>query len=182
MARLASRIVTGLLAGAAGASFLAGLLLGMQALQPTAAVPIEEIELGGYGGVTPNSPFAEGGCLAFRERGTWEAFWSLHSTFIPRQRAPPDVDFRRDMILVCYLEWQSNSGDSITITSATVRGDGGYWVFVERQISYRGLATPINPYRIVQVPSVDGPCFFLDRETGKLLPARTLDAYIRFPS
>jgi hypothetical protein len=77
--------------------------------------------------------------LVIRDATRWRAYWALiHAPFIPRPREP-EIDFRREMVILAALGRRPSLGYDILIQSAT-RDSTGIEIHVRRSNPGRGCA------------------------------------------
>ncbi len=74
------------------------------------SIPFETIDIGEISYYHYDSDGFTGADLIIKNRKFWVIFWSLHTAGIQPRPPLPDIDFRKEIVIVTVLGWQSSGG------------------------------------------------------------------------
>jgi len=129
-------------------------------------------------GFSQYSGIADSQRVVIRDTSAWRQYWTaVHRPFIPAP-AVPDVDFRREMILLVSMGTRPSGGFVIRIDSAMTDAQR-VLVQVTQIVPGRGCAVPAvvtRPVDLARVPATSLPVSFAERvERTDCLTAGALD-------
>ena len=117
-----------------------------------------------------DSSYEDEGCLTVRDVSAWRALWEKHTAGLFPQPSTPFVDFTFNMVLGCFLGYQSTTGSAmIEIVRIELTGTT-YTAYVYRNYTQSDLTAISTPSHIVRAPLSAGPVLFVDSETGESIP------------
>lgn len=146
------------------------------------SVPFGTIDQGEISYFNYGDPNFLGADMVIRDRNTWVWFWMRHTQGIQPRPPTPRVDFRREMVLVALLGFQtSGGGPGIEISSVEEIGgidfenrlmtlrkfSRGIRVFVKDHREPGPLDVITNPYHIVKVRSKYASAIFQHQPKDK---------------
>jgi hypothetical protein len=112
--------------------------------------------------------------VVIRDAARWRDYWSrIHSPFIPPPRVP-EIDFRREMVILASLGRRPSLGYDILIQSAR-RDSAGIEVRLRRSNPGRGCAlgaAETEPVDLARIPASNQPVRFTELITALPCGAR----------
>lgn len=128
-------------------------------------IPFKTIAQGDISYYRYGDPSFKGADMVIKDNKTWSEFWKAHQGDIPTTAAIPPVDFRKEMVLVTLLGYQSSGGGpSITIKSIEILGNSCMKVTVINNETPGALDVITNPFHIVKLKRYDGSIGFEHNE------------------
>jgi hypothetical protein len=107
--------------------------------------------------------FTDSSRLTLRDPDTWQDVWRRATRLQASTPPLPDVDFRRQMVLV-VAAGKMKTGDEIHVDSVGTLG-GRVRVLVQTRVQCGSIPTSAYPFEIVRVPRSTEEVGFLERRT-----------------
>jgi len=100
--------------------------------------------------------------MVIRNEADFYRLWAEHAAEMPHVALPPDVDFRREMVIFVAMGNRPTGGYSVSVVDAEVRGDR-LRVLVALREPRSGtlqIQQETQPYQMIALPAVAAPVRF----------------------
>ena len=140
-------------------SFLIMFLPLLEGIALSQSIPFETIDHGEISYFNYGDPNFLGASMVIRDQNTWVWFWEEHTNSGNPTLPPPipKIDFRKELVLVAMLGYQTSGGgpsiqiSSVEKTEERVGSSKGILVLIEENREPGPLTLMTNPYHIAKV-------------------------------
>lgn len=136
---------------------------------PSLSVPFETIDHGEHSLYRYGDPGFGGVDLLIRDKKTWARFWAEHQGPVMNPLPPPPINFRKEMVIVTMLGYQtSGGGPTIKVLEINVND---YARVLSVLIAGNEIPGPLdvitNPFHIIKLKRLDVQSLILEHEKAK---------------